>query len=159
VRNEKSRFSFDMSKPPKSELPDTVGSKTVAALAGLTERRLRQLADEGWFPAPVRGRWKLAGVMGGLLRYYRALVEESQDDKLKEVRRLLLEDELKKNRGQLVEADAIGREIVRAYSETKQRLLAVPGQLAVRCGINEGASSMASELIRDALEMLSKLKP
>lgn len=40
-------------------------------LSGLTDRRLRELAREGWLPAPDNGRYQLVGAIQGLLRYYR----------------------------------------------------------------------------------------
>ncbi|HNQ90858.1 MAG TPA: hypothetical protein PKM73_19765 [Verrucomicrobiota bacterium] len=40
-------------------------------LSGLTDRRLRELAAEGWFPKPVNGQYQLVPTIQGLLRYYR----------------------------------------------------------------------------------------
>ncbi|CAG0995231.1 hypothetical protein ARNL5_03564 [Anaerolineae bacterium] len=40
-------------------------------LSGLSDRRLRELAAEGWFPRPVGGAYQLVPTIQGLLRYYR----------------------------------------------------------------------------------------
>lgn len=43
----------------------------LARLSGLTERRLRELAAEGWLPRPANGQYPLVPAIQGLLRYYR----------------------------------------------------------------------------------------
>jgi len=43
----------------------------MAKLAGLTERRLRELATEGWFPKSAHGAYQLVPVIQGLLRFSR----------------------------------------------------------------------------------------
>ena len=48
-----------------------VGSVQLARLSGLTERRLRELASEGWFPRATNGHYPLVPAIQGLLRYYR----------------------------------------------------------------------------------------
>ena len=49
----------------------TLTATELSAIAELTERRLRQLAAEGHFPAPRRGVYDLTPTIQGLLRYYR----------------------------------------------------------------------------------------
>ena len=51
--------------------PGTIADTQLARLTELTERRLRQLADEGWLPKPVERRYLLVPAIQGLLRYYR----------------------------------------------------------------------------------------
>jgi hypothetical protein len=43
----------------------------LSRIVGLTERRLRQMSDEGVLPAPVRSRYPLAATLQALLKYYR----------------------------------------------------------------------------------------
>ena len=43
----------------------------MAKLSGLTDRRLRELAAEGWFPKAKEGSYQLVPTIQGLLRYYR----------------------------------------------------------------------------------------
>ena len=43
----------------------------MARLADLSERHLRRLADDGWFPPPARNQYPLVDAIRGLLRYYR----------------------------------------------------------------------------------------
>ena len=55
--------------------PGTIADTQLARLSGLSERRLRQLANEGWLPKPTERRYPLADAVSGLLRYYREQVE------------------------------------------------------------------------------------
>jgi hypothetical protein len=43
----------------------------LSRIVGLTERRLRQMADEGVLPAPLRNRYPLAATLQALLTHYR----------------------------------------------------------------------------------------
>jgi hypothetical protein len=54
-------------------MPDAnaITSAQLARLSGLTDRRLRELASEGWFPKAIDGRYQLVPTIQGLLRYYR----------------------------------------------------------------------------------------
>lgn len=49
----------------------TIAIAHLARLSGLTDRRLRELAVEGWFPKAVEGQYQLVPTIQGLLRYYR----------------------------------------------------------------------------------------
>lgn len=49
----------------------TIAIAQLARLSGLTDRRLRELAAEGWIPRAVEGHYELAPAIQGLLRYYR----------------------------------------------------------------------------------------
>jgi hypothetical protein len=61
-----------------------IDTTQLVRLSGLTDRRLRELAREGWLPAPNNGQYPLVGAIQGLLRYYRErdekrTVQESYD--------------------------------------------------------------------------------
>jgi len=49
----------------------TISAAQMAKLSGLTDRRLRELAAEGWFPKVKDGHFELVPTIQGLLRYYR----------------------------------------------------------------------------------------
>ena len=51
--------------------PGNIPAAQLARLSGLTERRLRELAGEGWLPKSVEGQYQLVPAIQGLLRYYR----------------------------------------------------------------------------------------
>ncbi|HNQ88399.1 MAG TPA: hypothetical protein PKM73_07295 [Verrucomicrobiota bacterium] len=48
-----------------------ISVEQLVKLSGLTDRRLRELSAEGWFPKPVNGQYQLVPTIQGLLRYYR----------------------------------------------------------------------------------------
>ena len=47
-------------------------------LTGLTDRRHRQLADEGMFPLPKKGEYQLVPTIQGLFRYYRESAQRAK---------------------------------------------------------------------------------
>ncbi|XOV73818.1 MAG: hypothetical protein ACFHW5_11750 [Verrucomicrobiota bacterium] len=48
-----------------------ISTTQLAKLSGLSDRRLRELASEGWFPKSSDGQYQLVSTIQGLLRYYR----------------------------------------------------------------------------------------
>lgn len=49
----------------------TTPAKTIAQLARITTRRLRQLADQGHIPKPVKGAYPTSETLKRLIDYYR----------------------------------------------------------------------------------------
>jgi hypothetical protein len=49
----------------------TISSEHLESLTGLTDRRLRQLAKAGYFPAPNRGHYQQVATIRGMFKYYR----------------------------------------------------------------------------------------
>lgn len=50
---------------------ETISGEELEALTGLTDRRHRQLAKEGYFDPPVRGQYKFHPALRGLFKYFR----------------------------------------------------------------------------------------
>ena len=50
---------------------NSISITQLSKLSGLTDRRLRELASEGWFPKSNEGHYQLVPTIQGLLRYYR----------------------------------------------------------------------------------------
>lgn len=65
---------------PVQDQPGTITVSQAAKLLMLTPRRLRQLAADGHFPSSVRGRYALAAVITGYLRFLKASVERSAEN-------------------------------------------------------------------------------
>jgi hypothetical protein len=55
----------------KAKLNQTIAGQALTALTGLTDRRHRQLAKDGFFPEPVRGEYQLTATIKGVVTYYR----------------------------------------------------------------------------------------
>ena len=69
----------------------TISADKLCVLTGLTDRRHRQLADDGYFPLPQKSQYQLVPTIQGLFRFYRehalksrsrlAELQESKADK------------------------------------------------------------------------------
>lgn len=64
-----------MNNRPHQSEAGTVTAGQAARLLMLTPRRLRQLAEAGHIPSAVRGRYPLAAVITGYLRFLRESIE------------------------------------------------------------------------------------
>src|SRR5437667_7324871 len=49
----------------------TISTARLCALCGYTDRRLRQLASQGFFPSPLRGDYQVAATLQGLFKHFR----------------------------------------------------------------------------------------
>lgn len=65
---------------PGPNEPGTITVAQAAKLLMVTPRRLRQLAADGHIPSAVRGRYPLAAVITGYLRFLKASIERSADN-------------------------------------------------------------------------------
>lgn len=54
----------------------TLTASELCEITGLTDRRHRQLADAGYFPAPSRGVYEAVPTMKGVGRYYREQIQK-----------------------------------------------------------------------------------
>src|SRR5437667_7751758 len=71
-------------KPPQSSDPPsggTISAERLCSLSGLTDRRHRQLASQGFFPPPIRGDYQAGATIQGLLRYYREQSSRTRNQK------------------------------------------------------------------------------
>src|SRR3954470_22620600 len=62
-------------------MPDipTISSEKLCALTGLSDRRHRQLAKEGFFPPPNRGKYQAWPAITGLFKYHREQLAKKDD--------------------------------------------------------------------------------
>ena len=58
----------------------TISGEQLCTLTGLSDRRHRQLAKDGYFPPPMKGQYQLTLTLQGMFRYYRDLQSRSNDD-------------------------------------------------------------------------------
>jgi hypothetical protein len=96
----------------------------------LTDRRLRQLADEGFFPAPVNSDYEFLATLLGLIQHYHKLREKQGGTLAAERLRKLKEEadkvalENDKTRGKLVDIEAVYRHFQGIYVALRARILA-----------------------------------
>jgi hypothetical protein len=89
--------------PPQTDFP----AAAVAELLGLTDRRLRQLAGEGWIPkGDSRGTYPLIGAVQGYLRYLQRpdakAKKQSDHERLARAQAVKVEMENYRRAGELV---------------------------------------------------------
>lgn len=56
-----------------ADAPQTITAEKLCALTGLSDRRHRQLAREGYFPPPIDSVYQLGPTITGMFRYYREI--------------------------------------------------------------------------------------
>ena len=92
----------------------TVSALGLSAWTGLTDRRHRQLAEQGFFPAPIRGQYQIDATLTGLFRHLREQLARKNDDlsieqqKLARARREKTEVERDLLKGDLLHKDQVG---------------------------------------------------
>ena len=63
-----------------SPLRGHLSAAALCELTGLTDRRHRQIAAEGYYPPPDRGRYRIKETLIGLFRYYREQLHKKEDN-------------------------------------------------------------------------------
>jgi hypothetical protein len=100
--------------PPKAPKVAHIAGRALCEITGLTDRRHRQLAADGYFPAPIRGKYETKATLAGLFRYYREQCGRKSDtlkveqEKLTRTKRETAEEELRILREQYVKTAEIG---------------------------------------------------
>lgn len=55
----------------------TISAEKLCALTGLTDRRHRQLAKDGYFPPPLKGEYQLTATIQGMFKHYREAAQRA----------------------------------------------------------------------------------
>lgn len=140
----------------------TVTARELGAVLGLTDRRVRQLAEGGAFPREGRGRYLLAACV----QAYVALVAIARDGlDIAEARRRkvaaeadLLELELASERQETVRVEDVGNLVAQEYATVRARFLVLPSKLAPILAAESSSAACKSHLeaaVREALANLS----
>lgn len=80
----KNQFRFRTKAGAAVKMPERWLTRSeLCELSGLTDRWLRKLANDGWFPVPVAKGWEYVGTVRGLLRYYQEREERANNAGLK----------------------------------------------------------------------------
>ena len=108
-----------------ADAPQTISAEKLCALSGLTDRRHRQLAGEGYFPQPIEAQYQLAPTIQGLFKYYREhnqrtkekLVNTKDDKTQKEIR--LLDMKIAREERRTVERAEVNTLLLHVASQQK----------------------------------------
>lgn len=105
-----------------------------ARMVGVTEKRLRQLADAGHIPQPINGMWDEENSISGAFAYYRRKKEQVSDgdDAAKKLRaeREIMELKLAKLRGSVAEVTPLEKIWGAIIATTRQKISALPTRLS-----------------------------
>ena len=122
-------------------------AKTIASLLGITERRLQQLAAEGFVPKSERGLYPLIGAVQGYIRYLkehtRASSRSSQSQRLASAQATKVEMENKRRAGEYILREQVHELLSVAFTTLTGSLEGIPGRTA-----NEYAATDDAALIR-----------
>ncbi len=134
----------------------TTPGRTIAALAGITTRRLRQLADQGHIPKAERGQYRTAETLRRLFVYFREHRGDAKAQRLAQQTRRdkaqadLLELQRRQREGELVTMEE-ARNVIRQYlGPMRDILTTAPMALAARVNPSD------PELARMQLETWSE---
>lgn len=83
-RSAKQKSSEPVATPGQLAADASMHADDVAKIAGVTERRLRQLAAEGVIPKPKKNLYPVRETFQGLFEYYRQKAEQSDVKKERE---------------------------------------------------------------------------
>jgi hypothetical protein len=100
---------------PQSTATDggTISSEQLCGITGLTDRRHRQLATAGYFPAPLKGRYQAGKTLIGFIRYQGEQLAKKNDtlrleqEAFTKAKRELAQEELAQFRGEYVPLSVI----------------------------------------------------
>lgn len=136
-------------------------SKAVAAWLGVTDRRVRQLRDEGVLPETKPGLWELRPTVTRYINYLRKGSDDlnAERTKLTAEKRKAAERENRIKDGEVHSAEDIERAVKTLCLNIRGKLLSIPAKLAPELatmgGQQEKIFDALRETIREALEELS----
>lgn len=130
----------------------------------LGDRRLRQLAQTGLFPEPLRGEYEFLATLLGLIKHYHDLYRKKSDGLLS----LELRKETAKTEQEEIKAARMKEEVedvieversrVALVVMIRQKLLALPSQASSYLACCDTQAKMETELERQIEKILSDLE-
>lgn len=144
------------------EQSSALDAERLCGLTGLTDRRHRQIAKDGYFPPPVGGKYKLTETLRGLFRYYRELSQKrnssTEDEKRKKLtaERKIEELKLARMMGNSLDAESVVRAWQGVVMVARQKLLGMENKVSGRLGFDDHQRQELRKEIEEALAELSK---
>ena len=141
----------------------TISGERLCTLTGLTDRRHRQLAANGYFPSPIKGQYQLTPTIQGMFRYYRELQGRSNDEfALERLRKTraeanLAELKLSRERKESLDAPSVFKAWENIILTMRQKLLSLPSKISPRLVYLEGQQEVEQELEKEITEALVDL--
>ena len=130
-------------------------SEVVAQHLNLTERRVRQLRDEGVIREKRPGLYDLIDTMSRYIKYIGSGSKADLNDeraKLTKVKREAAEMENRARKAELLEVSSVERTYSAVIMNFRSRILALPQKLAPAVAALEGDQQQIQDLIQAELE-------
>jgi hypothetical protein len=127
--------SGDASRSPPAD-GASITAEHLCTITGLTDRRHRQLAAQGYFPPPIDGRYQAAKTLIGVIRYQRELILTKDDTLAREraalttAKREIAQEEVALLRGKYVAKAEIGPKLRNWSLHQRAVLLSFKQQVA-----------------------------
>lgn len=142
-------------------------SEKLCALTGLTDRRHRQIAAEGFFPSPVKGEYQLSATIKGMFQFYRdqSKRKTQTDEEIKGERLRKLKIANDASLRDLIPAEEVRLDVTRGFTELKTQLLVIPRRVAQPLSMESDPVAVEERIqaeIESVLETMSRdqwLKP
>jgi phage terminase Nu1 subunit (DNA packaging protein) len=136
----------------------TIERSELAELLGVTAPRISQLAKEGIFSPDKSGNYPLVESLKAacVLLRDRAGIDDLKSQKLEKQNRLLDYD-IERASGQLLDAKDVERAWINIILLTKQRLLRIPNKVSPRLPFCKSEADMEQEIQREVDEALLEL--
>lgn len=139
-----------------------IAAETLCNLTGLSDRRHRQIAKEGYFSPPLKGQYQFTATIQGLFRHYRELSQKrnssTEDEKRKKLtaERKIEELKLARMMGNSLDAEAVVRAWQGVVMIARQKLLGMENKVSGRLGFDDHQRQELRKEIEEALTELSK---
>lgn len=145
-----------------AESNQTIEGDRLCFITGLTDRRHRQLAKEGYFPPPIRGKYQLVRTLQGLFRYYRE-AQVKRTGRMEEERELKMAAERKmaelayeKEVGAVLETDIVYKAWEGIILGAHQKILALPNKVESKYGNDPRLRKILDTEVDEICDDLSK---
>ncbi len=148
----------------------TVSSSVLADLFGLTDRRIRQLENEGVIKKISRGRYSLQENIKSYINFIKAnadlkekKTEENKVDYdeehalLEQTKRKKLELELAAMRGTMHHSEDVERVMMDMLANFKAKILSIPSKLAPNLMTFKSDADIQEYLLENMIEVLEEL--
>ena len=130
-------------------------SKVIAEWLGLTERRVRQLRDEGIISEDRPGLYELRPTVLKYINYLRgvgAVSLQTERMKLTAEKRKAAEMDNEQRRGETHSADDIRRGLTGISLNIRNRLLLLPAKLSPELATKQASQAEIFDLLKNAIE-------
>ena len=156
-----------MSRRKESEEPRSyaglITAEKLSALTGYTDVWHRQLAKKHYFDPPVKGLYQTVPAIRGVIRYLQEQIEKSSApfisarQKKIEAQSTLLQIQVAKARGEVVDAADVSKEWKDMVLTIRSKLLSLPNRLGPRLALCRSGQELAAEVDKGVREVLVEL--